>query len=81
MTISDFIARLSRLQKEIGTTAQIKLGKEYNQSIPCFDFFDIKVANGDVYLVPTDIWETKRTVVPLQLNSVYVGNKPDLKKG
>jgi hypothetical protein len=71
MTISDFIARLNRLQKEIGPVAQIKLGKEYNQSDPCFDYFDIGVANGDVYLVPSDIWERKRTVVPLQLHSVY----------
>lgn len=71
MTISDFIARLNRLQKEIGPVAQIKLGKEYNQSDPCFDYFDIEVANGDVYLVPSDIWERKRTVVPLQLHSIY----------
>ena len=71
MTISDFIARLNRLQKEIGPVAQIKLGKEYNQSDPCFDYFDIEVTNGDVYLVPSDIWERKRTVVPLQLHSVY----------
>lgn len=75
MTISDFIARLSRLQKEIGPVAQIKLGKEYNQSDPCFDYFDIQVANGDVYLVPSDIWERKRTVVPLQLHSVYGGEE------
>lgn len=71
MTISDFIARLSRLQKEIGPVAQIKLGKEYNQSDPCFDYFDIEVINGDVYLIPSDICERKRTVVPLQLHSVY----------
>ena len=71
MTISDFIARLSRLHKEIGPVAQIKLGKEYNQSDPCFDYFDIEVINGDVYLIPSDIWERKRTVVPLQLHSVY----------
>lgn len=71
MTISDFIARLNRLQKEIGPVAQIKLGKEYNQSDPCFDYFDIEVINGDVYLVPSDIWERKRTIATLKLNSFY----------
>lgn len=74
MTISDFIARLDRLQKQIGSVAQIKLGKEYNHSEPHFDYFDIEVTNGDVILVPSDKWETKRTVVALQLNDVYRGS-------
>lgn len=71
MTISDFIARLSRLQKEIGPVAQIKLGKEYNQSDPCFDYFDIEVANDNVILVPSDKWERKKTIATLKLNSFY----------
>jgi hypothetical protein len=32
MTISDFVARLERLQKQIGPVAQIKIGKEYNRA-------------------------------------------------
>lgn len=71
MTISDFIARLDRLQKQIGAVAQIKLGKEYNQSEPHFDYFDIEVANDDVILVPSNKWEQKKTVVPLKLNDFY----------
>lgn len=71
MTISDFIARLKRLQDQIGAVAQIKLGKDLNESTQCFDYFDIEVTNGDIVLVPSDKWENKKTVVPLKLNSFY----------
>lgn len=74
MTISDFIARLKRLQDQIGAVAQIKLGKDLNESTQCFDYFDIEVTNGDVVLVPSDKWENKKTVVALQLNDIYRGD-------
>lgn len=58
MTISDLIARLTRIMKETGSTAQVKLGSTYNSVENPFDFFDIKkpVNGNDVYLVPSDIW-------------------------
>lgn len=72
MTISDFVARLERIQKQIGPVAQIKIGKEYNRSDLFYDFFDINVIdNNDVVLVPSDVFERKRTVVPLRLNCFY----------
>lgn len=71
MTISDFVARLERLQKQIGPVSQIKIGKEYNRDDLFYDYFDIEVANDNVILVPSDKWEQKKTVVPLKLNSFY----------
>lgn len=71
MTISDFVARLERLQKQIGPVAQIKIGKEYNRADSFYDYFDIEVANDDVILVPSDKWERKKTVVHLKLNDFY----------
>ena len=58
MTISDLIARLTRLMKETGPTAQVKLGSAYNTTANPYDSFDVKkhVDEKDVYLVPTDIW-------------------------
>lgn len=71
MTISDFVARLERLQKQIGPVSQIKIGKEYNRSDLFYDYFDIEVANDNVILVPSDKWERKKTAVPLKLNDFY----------
>lgn len=71
MTISDFVARLERLQKQIGPVAQIKIGREYNRADLFYDYFDIEVANDDVILVPSDKWEQKKTVVHLKLNDFY----------
>lgn len=71
MTISDFVARLERLQKQIGSVSQIKIGKEYNRSDLFYDYFDVEVANDNVILVPSDKWDQKKTVVPLKLNSFY----------
>lgn len=59
MTISDLVARLGRLQKEIGNVAQIKIGKEYNETAPAFDYFTIVVEGKDIVLVPSDVWERK----------------------
>lgn len=71
MTISDLVARLSRLQKEIGGDAQIKLGKRYNKTSDCFDFFDIDSSGDCVVLVPSDKWEVKHKKRKLKLNGFY----------
>lgn len=71
MTISDFVARLERLQKQIGPVSQIKIGKEYDRPDLFYDYFDIEVANDNVILVPSDKWDQKKTVVLLKLNSFY----------
>jgi hypothetical protein len=73
MTISDFVARLTRLQKEIGNVAQIKLGKEYGETSPVFDYFDIVVVDKDIVLVPSDVWERKETVCRPSLNDFFQG--------
>lgn len=59
MTISDFIERLKRMQKEMGSTVQVQIGKEYNNPKERFEFFDIVKEEKDVVLVPTDKWERK----------------------
>lgn len=74
MTISDFVARLSRLQKEIGNVAQIKLGKEYGETEPVFDYFDIVIVDKDIVLVPSDVWEHKQTAYRPSLNDFYQGD-------
>ena len=73
MTISDLVARLGRLQKEIGNVAQIKIGKEYNQPSSAFDYFSIVVDGKDVVLVPSDVWDhtSKQPVVRPELNNFY----------
>jgi hypothetical protein len=73
MTISDFVARLTRLQKEIGNVAQIKLGKEYGETAPVFDYFDIVVVGKDIILVPSDVWERKETAYRPSLNDFFQG--------
>lgn len=74
MTISDFVARLSRLQKEIGSVAQIKLGKDYGEKSPVFDYFDIVVVGKDIVLVPSDVWERKETAYKPSLNDFFQGD-------
>lgn len=74
MTISDFVARLTRLQKEIGNVAQIKLGKEYGETSPVFDYFDIVIVDKDIVLVPSNIWERKETAYRPSLNNFYQGD-------
>lgn len=59
MTISDFIERLKRLQKEVGSTAQVHIGKQYNNTQERFEFFELVKTNKEVVLVPTDKWEKK----------------------
>lgn len=59
MTISDFIERLKRLQKEVGSTAQVHIGKQYNDTQERFEFFELVKTNKEVVLVPTDKWEKK----------------------
>lgn len=73
MTISDFVARLTRLQKEIGSVAQIKLGKDYGEKSPVFDYFDIVVVGKDIILVPSDVWERKETAYRPSLNDFFQG--------
>lgn len=59
MTISDFIERLKRLQKEVGSAAQVHIGKQYNNAQERFEFFELVKTNKEVVLVPTDKWEKK----------------------
>lgn len=59
MTISDFIERLKRLQKEVGSAAQVHIGKQYNDTQERFEFFELVKSNKEVVLVPTDKWEKK----------------------
>lgn len=60
MTISDFIERLKRIQKDVGSSAQVQIGKEYNNPKERFEFFELVKGEKDVVLVPTDKWEQKR---------------------
>ena len=59
MTISDFIERLKRLQKEVGSAAQVHIGKQYNDTQERFEFFELVKTNKEIVLVPTDKWEKK----------------------
>ncbi len=63
MTLGDFIQRLETLVKErtltsgVDRTAQVKLGKHFNDTSDVYDFFDIKRKDGDLILVPSDKWD------------------------
>lgn len=57
MTISDFIERLKRIQKEVGAAAQVHIGKQYNNTQERFEFFEVIKDDKKVVLVPTDKWE------------------------
>lgn len=41
MTISELIARLTELQKQVGSSAQVKLGNAYSCTERPFDYFTI----------------------------------------
>lgn len=58
MTISDCIAQLTRIMKEVGSTAQVKICSTYNSTSNPFDAFEIRKPMGgkEVYLVPSDVW-------------------------
>ncbi len=58
MTISDCIAQLTRLMKEVGPSAQVKIGSAYNSTENPFDAFVIRkqMCSKEIYLVPSDIW-------------------------
>lgn len=58
MTISDMIAQLTRIMKEVGSTAQVKLCGTYNSTSNQFESFEIRKPMGskEVYLVPLDVW-------------------------
>lgn len=58
MTISDLIAQLTRLQKEVGSSAQVMLCSAYNSLVNPFDSFEVRkpMDGKDVYLVPNDRW-------------------------
>ena len=62
MTISDLIARLTRIMKETGPTAQVKLGRTFNSIETTFDTFEVKkpMDGQDIYLVPSDVWESRQ---------------------
>lgn len=59
MTISDLIARLEKIMREIGPTAQVKLGSVYGSTEKAHDFFDVRhpIDEKTVYLVPSDVWD------------------------
>ena len=63
MTISDLIKRLqtmlskSSMLPHVESNAQVKLGKDYNNTDDTFEYFEIQRVGKDVVLVPTDKWE------------------------
>lgn len=59
MTISDLIARLTRIMKEKGSCVQVKIGSTYNSTDNAFECFEVRnrMDDKDVYLVPSDIWD------------------------
>ena len=63
MTISDLILRLKALQKsiDIGSTAQVQIGREYNRYENPFEYFDKKVVGKNIVLVPSDKWDKQRS--------------------
>lgn len=62
MTVSDFIERLKRLQSEMGSTVQVQIGKQYNDTQERFEFFEVMKDGKDIVLVPTDKWDRKDRV-------------------
>ncbi len=65
MTVGDFIERLENLVKAktltsgVDRNAQVKIGRKYNDTSDVFDFFDIVRKDGDVVLVPSDLWDRR----------------------
>lgn len=66
MTISDLVKRLqtmlsgSSMLSHVESNAQIRLGKDYNNTDDTFEYFEIQRVGKDVVLVPTDKWERLR---------------------
>ena len=56
MTLSDLIARLERLRKEMSATTAVKLGKEYNAREDVFDSFDVAKVGNSIVFIPSDRW-------------------------
>lgn len=56
MTLSDLIAQLERLRKEMKATTLVKLGKGYNVREDVFDSFDVAKDGDHVVLVPSNRW-------------------------
>ena len=59
MTVSDFIERLKRLQSEMGSSVQVQIGKQYNDTKERFEFFEVMKSDKDIVLVPADKWDHK----------------------
>ena len=56
MTLSDLIAQLERLRKEMNATTAVKLGKEYNAREDVFDSFDVEKVGNSIVFIPSDRW-------------------------
>lgn len=56
MTISDLIAQLERLRKEMKATTLVKLGNEYNVREDVFDSFDVAKVGDSIVFMPSDRW-------------------------
>ena len=56
MTLSDLIAQLERLRKEMNATTSVKLGKDYNAREDVFDSFDVAKVGNSIVFVPSDRW-------------------------
>ena len=56
MTLSDLIAQLERLRKEMKATTLVKLGKEYNVREDVFDSFDVAKNGDSIVFIPSDRW-------------------------
>lgn len=58
MTISDCIAQLTRLMSQVGSSAQVRLCRQYNSIENPFDSFEIRkpIGSKEVFLVPSNVW-------------------------
>lgn len=58
MTISDLIARLTRIMKDTDSSIQVKVCSEYNSTDSTFDAFEVRKPRecNVVYIVPSDVW-------------------------
>ena len=56
MTLSDLIAPLGRLRKEMKASTAFKLGKEYNAREDVFDSFDVAKVGDSIVFIPSDRW-------------------------
>jgi hypothetical protein len=61
MTINDLILRLKNAQEEMRCdySPQVKLGRDYNDADNPFDYFNVKIVDGSVILIPSDVWGKK----------------------